>query len=75
MQSETHYLGMVVDRKGGALLAYLVVAQDERRVELHWREDAGSPWRQEAAGAGVIGLPLLGGLALPLDRVYARTGV
>jgi Uma2 family endonuclease len=58
-----------------SLLAYLVVAQDARRVEAHWREDAGSPWRQEAAGDGAIRLPVLGGLALPLERVYARTGV
>ena len=59
-----------------SLRTYLVIAQNERRVELHWREDSDSPWRQDAVeAAGVLHLELLGGLDLPLDRIYARTGI
>jgi Uma2 family endonuclease len=59
-----------------SLLVYLIVAQDTRRVEAHWREHEGAPWHQRVVdGAGVLQLPVLGGLALPLERVYARTGV
>lgn len=59
-----------------SLLAYLVVAQDTRRVEIHWREREDSPWQHDVVrGAGVVRLDVLGGMELPLDRIYARTGV
>ena len=35
---------MVGYRKISSLLCYLVVHQDERRVEQHWRDAVGDPW-------------------------------
>jgi Uma2 family endonuclease len=59
-----------------SLLAYLIVAQDTRRVEIHWREHEAAPWRHDVVrGSGVVHLTALGGLDLPLDRIYARTDV
>jgi Uma2 family endonuclease len=60
-----------------SLLVYLVVAQDTRRVEIHWREHENASWRHHAVrGAGVIHLTtVLGGVDLPLDGIYARTDV
>lgn len=59
-----------------SLLAYLIVAQDTRRVEVHWREREDAPWRHDVVrGAGVVRLAALGALELPLDRIYARTDV
>ena len=56
------------------LLAYLVVEQDARLVERHWREPQGA-WQSEVlAGAGKIAVPCPE-LELSLDEVYARTGV
>jgi Uma2 family endonuclease len=59
-----------------SLRVYLVVAQDIRRVEVHWREHENTPWRHDVVrGASVVQLPALGGADLALERIYARTGV
>jgi Uma2 family endonuclease len=58
------------------LYAYLVVAQDTRRVEVHWREHEQSSWQHAVvSGVGAVRLDVLGGLELPLDQIYARTRV
>jgi Uma2 family endonuclease len=50
------------------LQAYLVVSQDERRVERHWRE--GSDWHLELiVGDGFVPLPCVG-VELNLDEIY-----
>lgn len=57
-----------------SLRAYLVVYQDERKVESHWREHEDAPWRNEVArGETTIKLGALGGLQIALAEVYART--
>lgn len=57
-----------------SLRAYLIVYQDERRVESHWREREDARWRHEVArGETSVHLGVLGGLEIPLSGVYART--
>ncbi|TME35647.1 MAG: hypothetical protein E6I75_11570 [Chloroflexi bacterium] len=53
-----------------SLQAYLIVSQNERRVERHWRQ--GDDWQLELIiGEGVIPLPCIGG-ELSLDDIYGR---
>jgi len=53
-----------------SLQAYLIVSQNERRVERHWRQ--GDDWHLELIiGEGVIPLPCIGG-ELSLDDIYGR---
>ncbi len=60
---------MLAYRKIPTLRAYLIVAQDERRVERHWREESGE-WRQgEAVGNGFVPIPCPE-TKLTLDEVY-----
>ena len=60
---------MLAYRKLPALRAYLIVAQDERRVERHWRGERGE-WRQgEAVGNGFVPIPCPE-TKLTLDEVY-----
>lgn len=40
-----------------SLLAYLVVHQDEQRVERHWRETIDSPWQAAFRTAGSMPVP------------------
>lgn len=45
-------------RKLSSLKAYLVVDQEEMRVERHWRDETGQWWRAEAVGPeGVVPVP------------------
>ena len=54
------------------LRMYLIVSQEERRVEVHTRPQADLPWEHYVArGAEVIAVPELG-TGLALDQVYAR---
>lgn len=57
-------------RKIPTLRAYLIVAQDERRVERHWRDESGE-WRQgEAVGEnGFVPIPCPE-TKLTLEEVY-----
>ena len=55
-----------------SLGTYLIIAQEEKRVDRHWR-DAGGQWRHEAIVAqGTIPLPCepLGGMSISLDEIY-----
>lgn len=40
-----------------SLLAYLVIYQDEQRVERHWRETVDSPWQAAFLTAGSVPVP------------------
>jgi Uma2 family endonuclease len=51
-----------------SLRAYLIVDHRRRRVEAHWRDDAGE-WRHAATTEGPIVLPCVD-LTLTLDEVY-----
>jgi len=67
---------LVAYRSLPSLLAYLVVSRDARRVEVHRRRDEAAPWEHGLVeGAGIVRLSALGGVDLPLDRIYARSGV
>lgn len=69
-------LKLVAYRGIRSLRAYLVVSQHERKVEVHWREYEDAAWRHEAVrGEAALMLTALGGMALPLDGVYARTDI
>ena len=60
---------MLAYRKIPTLRAYLIVAQDERRVERHWRDESGE-WRQgEAVGEGFVPIPCPE-TKLPLAEIY-----
>ena len=60
---------MLAYRKIPTLQAYLIVAQDERRVERFWRNESGE-WRQgEAVGEGFVPIPCPES-GLPLAEIY-----
>jgi Uma2 family endonuclease len=49
--------------------AYLVVHQQQRRVERHWRGASGT-WQVEPVTSGSVPIPCIG-FELPLDALYA----
>jgi Uma2 family endonuclease len=58
-----------------SLRMYLIVAQDERRVEVHSRRREGEPWSHRIATAkDTIAIQALDG-SITLDEIYARTTV
>lgn len=62
---------LLVYRQIPALRAYLIVHQEEQRVERHWRDAAGE-WRfEEIAGAGTVPVPCPEA-ELSLEQIYAR---
>ena len=57
-----------------SLGAYLIVAQEERRVDRHWR-DASGQWQHEVTVEhGTVPLPcdVLGAQSITLDEIYER---
>lgn len=60
-----------------SLRAYLIVSQQYRHVERHWRDSADAPWQQEdltpADGGVPVPCPVEG--TLPFGLVYRRTTV
>jgi Uma2 family endonuclease len=54
------------------LLTYLVVHQDARRVERHWREDASAEWQFVTYTGGAIPLACIDA-ELSLDDIYGAT--
>lgn len=55
-----------------SLGAYLIISQEERRVDHYWRDPAGE-WRRELiVDHGTVPLPCepLGGMPLTLDEIY-----
>ena len=60
---------MIEYRKLPSLHCYLVVYQDERRVERHWRDAAGDPWEFDMVVERSVKIPGLD-VTLALDDVY-----
>ena len=57
-------------KKVPSLKGYVIVAQDERRVERHWRDETGQWWQAEVAGShGLVPIPCPE-VELTLDGVY-----
>ena len=56
-------------RKLPSLRAYLIVDSRSRRVEMHWRDEAGEWVRGTVTGNDPIGLPCVA-LTLTLDEIY-----
>lgn len=64
----------LVYRSIATLRAYLVVHQDERRVERHWRDEHGSWWHDDATITGRVVIPCPA-LELTLDDVYENVEI
>jgi Uma2 family endonuclease len=61
-------------RRMESVQAYLVVAQDRRRVDRHWRDERGE-WRSEVVeGAGDVAIPCPTA-TLSLEAIYEGAGV
>jgi Uma2 family endonuclease len=56
-------------RRIPTLKAYLIVHQNRRRVERHYRDEDGSWWHAEVAGEGSVPLPCPE-IRLSLDEIY-----
>jgi Uma2 family endonuclease len=62
---------LLVYRQLPSLQAYLIVHQEERRLERHWRDAAGE-WRlEEVVGTGSVAVPCPE-TELSLEEIYAR---
>ena len=51
------------------LRAYLIVHQEQRRVERHWRDAEGEWWQADLVGCGTVSLPCPEA-RLTLDQIY-----
>ena len=60
-----------------SLRAYLIVSQEYRHVERHWRESADAPWQREdlTAADGSVPVPCPVEGALPFSLIYRGTTV
>ncbi|MBI4540986.1 MAG: Uma2 family endonuclease [Gemmatimonadetes bacterium] len=65
---------LVVYKQIPSLEGYVIVDQDRRRVERHWRDEAGHWIHAEAADTGTIPLPCPE-VGLSLDDIYEGTDV
>lgn len=52
-----------------SLKAYFIIHQDQRRVERHWRDEAGAWWHADVAGEGRVPVPCPA-VELTLDEIY-----
>jgi Uma2 family endonuclease len=52
-----------------SMLSYLIVYQDVRRIDRHWRDDPASEWRTMTHTGGSVPLPVLD-IELLLDDIY-----
>ncbi len=62
---------LMVYREIPSLRAYLIVSQDERRVERHWRDEQGQWQYALISGEGTIPIPCPD-QTMSLDEIYAR---
>jgi Uma2 family endonuclease len=53
------------------LLAYLIVHQDEQRIERNWREDGSEEWQTQLISEGPVPLPCPG-IELTVEQIYAN---
>jgi Uma2 family endonuclease len=61
---------LVVYKRIPTLEAYVIVEQDERRVQRHWRDEKGTWWGAEVSGQGRVPIPRPE-VTLTLDEIYA----
>ncbi len=64
----------MVYRSIESVRAYVIVDQDRRRVERHWREADGEWWHAMVAGSGKVRIPCPE-ITLTLDEIYAGVDV
>ena len=65
---------LVVYKRIPTLEAYVIVEQDSRRVQRHWRDEHGI-WREaEVSGKGLVPIPRPE-VTLTLDEIYAGVGL
>jgi Uma2 family endonuclease len=50
--------------------AYVIVHQQPRRIERHWRDDGEDAWQVEVISSGSLRIPCIG-RDLALDEIYA----
>ena len=60
---------LVAYKRIPTLEAYVIVEQDERRVQRHWRDQQGVWWEAEVSGAGRVPIPCPE-VTLTLDEIY-----
>lgn len=60
---------LIAYRRIPSLLAYLIVDQDEPRIERHWRDALDAPWQMEVIDSGIVPAPCLEA-ELVLDALY-----
>jgi Uma2 family endonuclease len=63
---------LTVYRRIPTLRAYLIVHQDRRLVERHWRDDEDAAWSEEDITSGEVPTPCIN-TALSLQAIYARS--
>jgi Uma2 family endonuclease len=61
---------LVAYKRIPTLEAYVIVEQDERRVQRHWRDDQGVWWDAEVSGQGQVPFPCPE-TTPTLDEIYA----
>lgn len=64
---------LVAYKRMPTLEAYVIVEQDDRRVQRHWRDEEGVWWDAEVSGEGQVPLPCPE-TTLTLDDIYAGVG-
>ncbi len=64
---------LVASKHIPTLGAYVIVEQDERRGQRHWRDEQGVWWDAEVSGHGQVPLPCPE-VTLTLDDIYAGLG-
>jgi Uma2 family endonuclease len=60
---------LVAYKRIATLEAYVIVEQDERRVQRHWRDKQGVWWEAEVSGTGRVPIPCPD-VVLTLDEIY-----
>lgn len=60
---------MMYYRQLPSLLCYLIVHQDERRIERHWRDSVDAPWELEMIVDDGVSIPGLD-IQIALDEIY-----
>jgi Uma2 family endonuclease len=59
----------MVYKQLAGLRAYVIVEQERRRVQRHWRDDEGAWWHEDVADTGRVAFPCPA-VELTLDEIY-----
>lgn len=57
-------------RRLSSVRAYLIVDQEKKRVERHWRDEQGVWWQADLVGEGSVPVPCPEGIELTLAEIY-----